>query len=289
MDALQIVGVHGIRQGAGATTAGLSFSWQTTVNRVLVTVPPEAPRVAVTVPSYQAVFPRTPTRFIRLGAPEADSFSQDRPIGEEEEAFILEALAAYAPSALEDMSPEAGMTLGESSLTPRIVSMAQAVDQKTGKGVTNRFLWLVREAYTYLRHEPTADAVRSEVARVLAHTGARMVIAHSLGSVVAYDLLNRGEAPGVTTLVTCGSPLSWLVGRKGLHPEGEPLTVPAGVEWTNLYALKDFVTGCAGLSGLATGIADIEVNTGGFPSSHDVHRYLGTSAVASLIVKNSAA
>ncbi|MEU4116475.1 hypothetical protein AB0F71_18520 [Kitasatospora sp. NPDC028055] len=289
MDALQIVGVHGIRQGTGATTAGLSSSWQATVDGVLATVPPEAPRVAVTVPSYQAVFPRTLTRFLRLGAPETDSFSQDGPIGEEEEAFILEALAAYAPSALEDDPSEAGMTLGGSSLTPRIVSRVQAVDRKVGKGVTNRFLWLVREAYTYLRHEETADAVRAEVAKVLAHTGARMVIAHSLGSVVAYDLLSRGEAPGVAALVTCGSPLSWLIGRKGLHPGGEPLTVPAGVEWTNLYASKDFVTGCAGLSRLAAGIADIEVKTGSFPSSHDVHRYLDTSAVASLIVKRTAA
>ncbi|MFD9691646.1 hypothetical protein ACFWXO_38470 [Kitasatospora sp. NPDC059088] len=287
---LQIVGVHGIRQGAGATTERLSSSWQTTIDGVLATASPDVPRVAVTVPSYQAVFPRTPTRFIRLGGPETDSFSQDRPIGEDEEAFILEALAAYAPSAAEETSPEAGMTLGGGPLTPRIVSRIQAVDRKVGKGVTDRFLWLVREAYTYLRHEETADAVRAEVAGVLAQTGARTVIAHSLGSVVAYDLISRGEAPDVTTLVTCGSPLSWLVGRKGNHSEGKPLSVPAGVEWTNLYAPKDYVTGCAGLSRLATGVTDIAVRTGSsFPSSHDVHRYLDTPAMASLIVKSSTA
>ncbi|GGS86748.1 hypothetical protein GCM10010270_68630 [Streptomyces violaceus] len=43
--------------------------------------------------------------------------------------------------------------------------------------------------------------------------GARMVVAHSLGSVVVYDMLSRGEAPYVTMLVTCGSPLGWPPAR----------------------------------------------------------------------------
>ncbi|MFD7451557.1 hypothetical protein [Kitasatospora sp. NPDC059827] len=85
------------------------------------------------------------------------------------------------------------------------------------------------------------------------------------------------------------SQLSWLIGRKGIRPEGGPLTVPAAVEWTHLYTSKDFVTGYAGLSRLTTGIADNEVKSGSFRSSHDVHRYLDTSAVASLIVKSSVA
>ncbi|MGY0464509.1 esterase/lipase family protein [Kitasatospora sp. cg17-2] len=241
------------------------------------------------MPSYQSVFPPTPTRFIRLGRTEAGPVSPDGPIGEEEEAFILSALAAYAPSAVEDELPEAGLTLGENALTPRIVRRIQAVDRKVGRGVAGRPLWFVREAHAYLGHEEMADAVRAEVAGVLAATGARTVVAHSLGSVVVYDLLSRGEAPGVAQLVMCGSPLSWLAGRKGIHSEGEPLAVPAGVEWTNLYASKDFVTGCAGLSRLAIGITDIEVNNGSFPASHDVHRYLGTPDLASLILKSCTA
>ncbi|MFD5085170.1 hypothetical protein ACFWOG_21320 [Kitasatospora sp. NPDC058406] len=285
MSALQIVGVHGIRQGAAATTAGLSSSWQTTIDDALAAVSADGARAAVTVPSYQAIFPQTPTRYVRLGGPEIRSRWEDMPIDEEEEDFILRALAAYAPSAVDDESSEEGLTLGESQLTPRIVRRVQAVDRKMGKGVTGRLLWFVREAHTYLRHEETADAVRVALAEVLAQTGARMVIAHSLGSVVVYDMLSRGEAPDVTTLVTCGSPLGWLAGRKGIHSDGDRLTVPAGVEWTNLFASKDFVAGCAGLSRLAAGVTDIEVNNGMFPSSHDVHRYLDKPSLANLIVK----
>ncbi|GHG50425.1 hypothetical protein [Streptomyces griseocarneus] len=285
MSELQIVGVHGIRQGSEATTAGLSNRWQATLDETLAAAGDGAARAVVTVPSYQAVFPRTATRYMRLGGPDEDALSDDAPIDEEEEAFILEALAAYAPSALEDESPEAGLTLGEGPLTPRIVRRLQAVDRKMGKGVTGRLLWLVREAHTYLRKEETAAAVRATVGEALAKTGARIVVAHSLGSVVFYDMLRRGEARDVTTLVTCGSPLGWLAGRKGIHSEGEPLTVPVGVEWTNLYASKDFVTGCAGLSLLAAGATDIKVNNGAFPWAHDVHRYLDKPALASLIAK----
>ncbi|MGW0771659.1 hypothetical protein [Streptomyces sp. NPDC002676] len=282
---LQIVGVHGIKQGSGATTAGLSASWQATIDETLAAAPVGGAGVMVTVPSYQAVFPRTPTRFVRLGGPEVELPFHDTLIDEDEEAFILEALAAYAPSAVEDESPEAGLTLGEGQLTPRIVRRIQAVDRKMGKGVTGRLLWFVREAHAYLRKEATAAAVRTAVAEALTETGAHMVVAHSLGSVVVYDMLSRGEAPDVTMLVTCGSPLGWLSGRRGIHSEGERLTVPADVKWTNLYASKDFVTGCAGLAQLADGVEDIEVNNGAFPSSHDVHRYLDKPALVEAIAK----
>ncbi|MFF3863694.1 hypothetical protein [Streptomyces sp. NPDC002209] len=285
MGALQIVGVHGIRQGSAATTAGLSDSWQTTLDATLSAEPGGGISAVVTVPSYQTVFPRTPTRFVRLGGQEAGALSDDAPIDEEEEAFILRSLAAYAPCAAEDESPESGLTLGEGPLTPRIVRRIQAVDRRMGKGVTGHILWLVREAHAYLRNEETAAAVRAAVAGALAATGARFVVAHSLGSVVFYDMLRRGEATEVTTLVTCGSPLGWLAGRKGIHTEDEPLAVPTGVEWTNLHAAKDFVTGCAGLSRFAAGVTDIEVNNGAFPFCHDVHRYLDKPALASLIAK----
>ncbi|MET8297586.1 hypothetical protein ABZW02_26535 [Streptomyces sp. NPDC005180] len=290
MSALQIVGVHGIRQGAAATTAGLSDGWQTALDAALSSDPGGGARATLTVPSYQAVFPRTPTRFVRLGGPEAGALSDDAPIGEEEEAFILRALAAYAPSAVEDDSPASGLTLGEGPLTPRIVRRMQAVDRRMGKGVTGRVLWLVREAHAYLRTEETAAAVRAEVAGALDRTGARMVIAHSLGSLVFYDMLRRDEAPDVTTLVTCGSPLGWLAGRKGIHSEAEPLAVPPGVEWTNLYASKDFVTGCAGMSRLAAGgVTDVEVNNGSFPFCHDVHRYLQQPVLTGVIAKAATA
>ncbi|MER6393160.1 hypothetical protein ABT236_32440 [Streptomyces sp. NPDC001523] len=299
MSTLHIVGVHGIRQGSAATTAGLSSRWQKSVAAALA-VTGDADRVGpveVTVPSYQSAFPKTATRYIRLGPETADA--ADAPVDEEEEEFILEALASYEPSAVDDAEADdaslvPGRTLGEGWLTPRILRRAHAVDRKVGKGATARLMWLVREAHTYLRDEETSAAVRAKVREALVETGTSMVIAHSLGSVVFYDMLSRGEIPdtrggepGVTTLVTCGSPLSWLAVRAGVHTTGGPLAVPAGVEWTNLYASNDYVAKGGGLAHLASGVVDVKVNNGAL-QPHDVHRYLDKAAVSERILKAAA-
>ncbi|MEU6765109.1 hypothetical protein ABZ916_21565 [Streptomyces sp. NPDC046853] len=292
MDVLQIAGVHGIRQGSSATTPRLSSKWQKTVD-LAVGASKHAGAVGsveLTVPSYQEVYPKTATRYMRLGPDQID----DAPVDEDEESFILEALAAYAPTAPaeENDSPLAGHPLGEARFTPRILRRAHAVDQVAGKGVTGRLLWLVREAHDYLRHEETAAAVRAKIRGALIETGARMVIAHSLGSVVFYDMLSRGEVPtghdeetGVTTFVTCGSPLSWLCVRKGVHAPGAPLSVPANVEWTNLHSPNDVVNKGAGLSHLAAGVTDVVAHNGGVAKAHDVHRYLAKEAVVDLALK----
>ncbi|MFD8978456.1 hypothetical protein [Streptomyces sp. NPDC059564] len=295
MNALQIVGVHGIRQGSSATTEGLSRTWQESVAKALAASGHAATAgpVRVAVPSYQGVYPKTATRYMRLGPDDDAGHGDGAPVDDEEEAFILQALAAYAPASLEaeDASPMAGQTLGEGRLTPRILRRAAAVDRVAGKGMTGRLLWVVREAHGYLRHEETGAAVRAEVRAALAATGARMVIAHSLGSVVFYDMLSRGEVPaaadggpGVRTLITCGSPLSWLAVRKGVHTPGTPLSVPAGVEWTNLYAPNDPVSKGGGLDHLAVGVTDVKVNNGRL-KPHDVHRYLDKPAVVEQIAK----
>ncbi|UQW99416.1 hypothetical protein [Streptomyces sp. RerS4] len=294
MNMLQIVGVHGIRQGASATEEGRSRTWQGSVDAALAASghAGTAGPVRITVPSYQGVYPQTATRYMRLG-PETAPTPEDAPVDEEEEEFILRALATYAPSAVgeEDSSPTAGRTLGEGRLTPRILRRAHAVDRVAGKGVTDRLLWLVREAHGYLRHAETGAAVRAAVRAALVAKGARMVIAHSLGSVVFYDMVTRGEVPaaagggpGVTSLITCGSPLSWLAVRKGVHTAGGPLSVPAGTEWTNLYAPNDPVSRGGGLSDLAVGVTDVKVNNGRL-NAHDVRRYLNKPAVAERITK----
>lgn len=118
-----------------------------------------------------------------------------------------------------------------------------------------------------------------------------MVIAHSLGSVVFYDMVSRGEVPAAAdgspttaSLITCGSPLSWLAVRKGVCTADAPLSVPAGVDWTNLYAPNDPVNRGGGLVHLAAGVTDVKVDNGKL-NAHDVHRYLDKPAVTERIAK----
>lgn len=300
MGLLHIVGVHGIRQGTGATTEELSHDW-----RAALAPAPAAPGTGaparsgpdgtvVTVPSYRDVFPKTATRFVRLGPEDADG----APMDEEEEAFVLDALAAYAPEAV---AAEASLdtsfegTLGEGRLQSQVARRKRAIDQVAGKGVSDRLLWFVREAHTYLRKPETASAVRATVRKTLVETEATVVLAHSLGSVVFYDMLSRGEIPVradgrpvVTTLVTLGSPLRWLAVRKGVHTPGEPLRVAAGVRWTNLYSPLDVVPRGKGLADLADGVTDVVAHNGAL-NPHNVERYLGKPIIAECLLQARAA
>lgn len=76
-----------------------------------------------------------------------------------------------------------------------------------------------------------------------------VILAHSLGSVVAYDLLTRRE-PGreISLLVTTGSPLGLpavqkhLLGHRGESPAPVPAAVPArDATWRNGYDARDVV------------------------------------------------
>ncbi|MFD6329461.1 serine peptidase [Streptomyces niveus] len=66
---------------------------------------------------------------------------------------------------------------------------------------------LMPEVYSYLASPDRRRRAREEVARTIEHSGAKVVVAHSLGSVVTYEALHAHPGLGVEVLVTVGSPL----------------------------------------------------------------------------------
>ncbi|WP_217247116.1 hypothetical protein [Streptomyces sp. AC602_WCS936] len=88
-------------------------------------------------------------------------------------------------------------------------------------------------------------AAREEVAGVISSTGARVVIAHSLGSVVAYEALHAHPELEIDLLLTLGSPLAL---RHGVFDRLSPAPLagagerPPGVHrWINLSDHGDIV------------------------------------------------
>ncbi|WP_229842315.1 hypothetical protein [Streptomyces tanashiensis] len=154
----------------------------------------------------------------------------------------------------------------------------------TGTG-DRHLLKPIRQVYRYLHHD-IGDRIRDEVRTELHRPGPRLIIAHSLGSVIAYDMLTRpdtGPGPdGLTTLVTCGSPLGWLTVRRSLGCE-DALTIPEGVDWVNLRAAGDVVAH-SGLASVAPFIRDETVNNG-IAEPHAVTRYLSQQILADLVAK----
>ncbi|QIY66421.1 hypothetical protein HEP85_38980 [Streptomyces sp. RPA4-2] len=98
----------------------------------------------------------------------------------------------------------------------------------------------LREVNMYMRHPeaPARLAAREEVASVIAAHQPRIVIAHSLGSVVTYEALHAHPELRVELLVTVGSPLALPHGIfQRLQPapvEGRGSRPPGVGRWINL-------------------------------------------------------
>lgn len=135
---------------------------------------------------------------------------------------------------------------------PVVRSALQFVSRKTGAPtvVIERFLDDV--AY-YLQmprmRETVLGVVLDDLRRRLPGGGDLVVVGHSLGSVVAYDLLTRlPDSYRVRQFITAGSPLGLpVVKRHLLGTTGQPKpAVPAAVPrrangWLNAYDVLDFV------------------------------------------------
>lgn len=133
------------------------------------------------------------------------------------------------------------------------IGLRQAVDtiarmRHLGPPATRWFVALFcREVHAYLKNpdSPARAAVRARVTDALENTSARVVIAHSLGSVVAYEALWTRPDLKVDLLVTLGSPLALphaVLPRLWPTPlDGRGARPPGVARWVNLADPGDIV------------------------------------------------
>ena len=278
MTDLHVVGVHGIRQ-RDTNSIKLADDWSQALARsIAVHVGPRAVVPAVTAPYYGDVFPRSR---LKLGEDEAPDLATT---DEEELDFILRALEVHTPPVLGQQT-SAG-TLGMPPRTnPHLVRAIARVDRRFGNGAGRLLLSRISEVYGYFKDKDKAEEVRSRVREAVEQTGATLIIAHSLGSVVVYDMFQRGQIPlpatgaRVNQLITCGSPLAWLPVQRKLGLDATAtLHLPTDVAWLNAFDPYDPVTAGVGLSALAPEVIDAPVDNQDDP--HAADRYLEQKAVA---------
>lgn len=132
----------------------------------------------------------------------------------------------------------------------------------------------------YIREEAVRGAVMSKIIDDLPSYGDIILIAHSLGSIVAIDLLDR--LPGdlhIRRFLTIGSPAN----IKALHEGSERLLRKFPYsrvdDWSNFLSRMDVVTGGRGLASVFPGAQDFEINASG----HGAEKYLGETPIARLV------
>ncbi|RSS78847.1 hypothetical protein [Streptomyces sp. WAC06614] len=269
---MRILGIHGIgnhRPGESPEEAArnLSASWA----RSLGTAPGPGSVVEVV---YYADLLRTPGR--QGGADTVED------LGDDEAHVVLETLAHHraAPARV----PQGRLT---ELLRDQVAEVAESwacptwlVDRATAR-------W-AKELVTYRTPGPAREAVQERLRAALARHRPDVLIAHSLGSVVAYETLHREDTSPVPLWLTLGSPLALrpaVFDRLVPAPvEGRGSRPPAAGRWANVADPGDLVAVPAkGVSQRFHGVESDEECPIHRLDFHSAAHYLASTAVARLL------
>ncbi|SFD04578.1 hypothetical protein SAMN04487968_1272 [Nocardioides terrae] len=137
------------------------------------------------------------------------------------------------------------------------------------------------QARRYLEDDATRANTLHRVLAALPESGPILLLAHSLGSILAADLITRLPVDiEVVGMITLGSP----AGHLGLHKGSDRLEAlreppPHLAWWLNVWGGADPVTGMRGISHRFPWVLDI-----GLPNvRHPMANYLGSATVASAV------
>jgi len=171
-------------------------------------------------------------------------------------------------------------------------AIARALEKvllSNGKTVARAF---ISQAAAYL-HKPGLkekidDLVMTQIIDGLPKDEKVVVISHSLGTIVAYDLMRRlRHQVKVKLLLTAGSPLGIEIVKRRLGP---PLICLPNVDkWVNASDREDFVALQTKLTSTTFGCDKIQNNDqldNGDEDAHDILKYLAHDVVAQDIVLN---
>lgn len=136
----------------------------------------------------------------------------------------------------------------------------------------------------YLGNADVRAQVLQLVLNKLPESGRIVIVGHSLGSVIAADLLQRlPTGLEVVGMVTIGSPLA--SGRFDVDKLRDTMQEPSTnlAWWVNFWNMLDPVAGHRGLSSVFNWMLDFRVGTGINLQVHDAGAYLSHDAVADAV------
>lgn len=116
----------------------------------------------------------------------------------------------------------------------------QAIDRYVPGASSNVIAVATRDVYLYLNNPGFQDVIDTGVRAAFSETQEAVVVAHSLGTVVAYNVLRSHAAANghVPLLVTLGSPLGIQAVKDALYPLVHPACVS---QWFNALDERDVV------------------------------------------------
>jgi hypothetical protein len=140
--------------------------------------------------------------------------------------------------------------IGGASGKDKIIRTLEGMTRAAATRVVSKALDIGLDFCLYL-DSPHGQALRGRLRKRIAsvaqkHPQGILLLGHSLGSVIAYDLLAEarlaGETLPVAALATIGSPLAWTfdIRRADNRPEAAFDSI-GPVPWTNFYYREDYI------------------------------------------------
>ncbi|RSN64386.1 hypothetical protein [Actinomadura sp. WAC 06369] len=195
-------------------------------------------------------------------------------VGELERRLVADMAAALSPDAPRrealEWSPDRLLSWDAARRLLSEIALRTRTDQ-----------WIItvhlRDVAVYLTH--ARDEVLAAVRRALPAAGPVVLVSHSLGTVVARDLLAGADVRDRTVAwITAGSPLGLEAVQRNMRPPGARHPGPA-VPWFSAYDVRDVVAlGHPLRPAYGEPLTDIRVENGDAP--HLIERYLAHADVA---------
>ncbi|MEU9961217.1 hypothetical protein [Streptomyces sp. NPDC050982] len=203
------------------------------------------------------------------------------------ETELLLALWSEAVRTAPDRVPPPEPGAGSKVVTPQTVQRGlYALGRLLPARFTDRFLiGILKQVRTYLTDDTVRARVQEEIAAAVG-PDTRVLVAHSLGSVIAYEALCAHPAWPVRALVTLGSPLGipgLVFDRLNPTPVAGTGSWPDGVrQWTNLCDRGDVGALTKDLAPLFPGsVRDVPLRNGW--QAHDIVPYLTAAETGAAI------
>jgi hypothetical protein len=170
------------------------------------------------------------------------SGGEDR-LEREMQVAILEEIRRKAGITDAQLAQAAGTEVVEQGILNHewVHGILTAIDRYVPHGSGLSIALFTRDVYHYLRNPGVRDTIENGVRAAMEPGVPTVVVSHSLGTVVAYNLLKReGQQNGWVTplFVTLGSPLAVTAIRKAVGPNRHPECVGT---WFNAMDERDVV------------------------------------------------
>jgi hypothetical protein len=269
-----VVGIHGIAQQQGGPNQLLE-KWRPALHdgiRIFLGRP-DAPKPSLDIAFYGDLF-------LKAAGTKGPAVLED--LDDDTLHFLLDLQDEVVEDTTTSDRQEAKKGLKE--LPGPLTKLAGWLDHRFGLAGKILFFGDLIQVRQYQRDEQLASTVRERAIQTLS-TSPRVLIGHSLGSIVAYEVLCMLPDHGVDTLITLGSPLGLRSIRTALRPSAQdrlPKLPPGIARWVNVYDPSDAVACAGGVRPYWSDVRDHTVDNGNEP--HAITRYLGKHATGEAVV-----